>query len=158
MRQPKYPLETLAQVRKIATDVAIRRLAGAVRERDAASKARQEADDARLAHDRSASRVLAAERNELEQGGLRVVDLARAETWGLRVASERARLSARIEHARANEAEATEGQRVAQDETARRRGEADVVAKDRARWENSRRKSSQAREEEAASEAWRPKR
>jgi hypothetical protein len=76
----------------------------------------------------------------------------------LRVASERARLSTGVERKKAAEAEATGAQLKAQTGVASRRADADVVAKDRARWDDARKKSAEARDEEAASEGWRPKR
>jgi len=44
------------------------------------------------------------------------------------------------------------------DERARRRADADVVAKDRARWDTTQRKRADAKEEESMAEAFRPKR
>ncbi|MGO9834583.1 MAG: hypothetical protein ACLP1X_10230 [Polyangiaceae bacterium] len=158
MRPPKYPLAPLAEVRKRAVDSAVRRLSSAVKTREAAERARQAAEDARHEHERAAARVRGGERDALERGDLCAADLARGETWGLRVASERARLSAGVERATSAEAVASDGQLEAQAGVASRRSEADVVAKDRERWDDARRKAAEAREEEAASEAWRPKR
>jgi len=158
MRPPRYPLEPLVEVRKRAADVATRRLSGAVKTREAATRARHAAEEARGEHERASSRVREAERCALERGELRAADLARAETWGLRVAADHARLSEGVERARATEARASDAHLEAQAGASSRRAEADVVAKDRARWEDQRRKSAEARDEEAASEGWRPKR
>lgn len=158
MRPPKYPLESLARVRQRAVDVAMGLLSSAVKARDAATRARHAAEQTRRDHERAAARVQEAERDALERGDLRAADLAREATWGLRVASERARLSAGVERTKADEVEAQDGQRKAQTGVASRRADADVVAKDRARWDDVRKKSAEARDEEAASEGWRPKR
>jgi colicin import membrane protein len=158
MRPPKYPLELLAEVRKRAVDAAVRRLASAVKARDAAARARQAAEDARREHERAAARVREGERDALERGELRAADLARGETWASRIAAERARLSAGVDRAKSAEAEASDGQLKAQAGVASRRSEADVVEKDRSRWDDARRKAAEAREEDVASEAWRPKR
>lgn len=158
MRPRQYPLEPLAKVRQRAVDVAIGRLSFAVKARDAATKARQAAEQMRLDHERATAHVKDAERDALERGDLRAADLAREATWGLRIATERARLSAGVDRTKAAEAEASDGQRKAQVGVASRRADADVVAKDRARWDDARKKSAEARDEEAASEGWRPKR
>ncbi len=158
MRPRRYPLESLAEVRQRAVDVATGRLSSAVKARDAATKARQAAEQMRLDHERAAAHVKEAERDALGRGDLRAADLAREATWELRIATERARLSTGVDRTKAAEAEASDGQRTAQIGVASRRADADVVAKDRARWDDARKKSAEARDEEAATEGWRPKR
>jgi hypothetical protein len=158
VRRRQYPLEALAEVRQRAVDVAMGRLSFAVKAKDAATKARQSAEQLRLDHERAAAHVRDAERDALERGDLRAADLAREATWGLRIATERARLSRGVDRTKSAEAEASEGQRTAQVGVASRRADADVVAKDRARWDAARKKSTEARDEEAAAEGWRPKR
>jgi hypothetical protein len=158
MRPPKYPLESLARVRQRAVDAAMGLLSSAVKARDAATRARQTAEQTHRDHERAAACVQEGERHALERGDLRAADLAREATWALRMASERARLSTGVERTKAAEAEATGAQLEAQAGVASRRADADVVAKDRARWDDARKKSAEARDEEAASEGWRPKR
>jgi hypothetical protein len=158
MRPPRYPLESLAEVRRRALDVATTRLSGAVKKHDAATRARLAAEEVRRDHERAEARAREAERAALEGGELRAADLARAETWGLRVASERVKLSAGVDRAKAAEAEACDGQLQAQAGAALRRSEADVIKKDRARWDDARKKSAEKREEDAVSEGWRPRR
>jgi len=158
MRPPRYPLEPLSEVRKRALDAATSRLRGAVKKRDAAARARQAAEQVRQEHERATDRVRDAEREALGRGDLRAADLATAETWGLRVELERAKLGAAVERAKAAEAEASDVQLQAQAGAALRRSEAEVIKKDRARWDDARKKSAEAREEDAMSEGWRPRR
>jgi len=158
MRPPRYPLEPLAEVRKRALHVATESLSGAAKKRDAAARARQAAEGARHEHERAAAQVRDAERRALERGELRVGDLSLEATWDLRIQSERARLHASVERAKAAETEATHARSQAQARAQICRSEADVVEKDRARWEGARKKSAEAREEEAVSDGWRPKR
>jgi len=156
MRQPRYPLEALAELRRRTAEAATRRLAGAIRTRDAAARARLAAEEAQHEHERAAARVRDAEREALQRGELRAADLASGEAWGVRVMAEHARLRAGVERTKTAEITAAAVELEAQTTLASRRGEADVVAKDRARWEDARRRSTEARDEEAASEAWRP--
>jgi hypothetical protein len=158
MRQPRYPLEPLAELRKRALDVATSRLSGAVKKRDAAARARQTAEDARHEHESAAARVRDAESGALERGELRAGDLSLVASWDHRIQSERARLRAGVERAKAAETEAMDLRCQAQARAEICRSQADVVEKDRARWDGARKKSAEAREEEAVSDGWRPKR
>jgi hypothetical protein len=72
--------------------------------------------------------------------------------------AERAALAAEQERARAAESAAGDAERRSREELARRRADADVVAKDRARWDAVQRKRAEAKEEEAMAEAFCPKR
>jgi hypothetical protein len=156
MRPPRYALEPLATVRKQKVDDAVRALAAAVTGREGAERDRLSAETRRVAHEADAARIRAVERDALERGELRAGDLASADGWELRVATERAGLVAAVQQTCAAEAEACRTEHQAQEEVAARRADADLVEKDRARWSAGRRKHLEAREEEDAAEAYRP--
>jgi hypothetical protein len=158
MRRRRYPLEPLAELRDTRVDQAVRGLAAAIAERDQAERGRRAAEESRASHDTAAARARSAEADALAHGELRVSDLARADAWELRVAAERAALTAEVDRARGTEHRAREGEQVARGEVASRRADADVIERDRARWTDAQRRQLEARDEEAASEAWRPKR
>jgi hypothetical protein len=157
MRPPKYPLEPLAGLREHQADEAVRGLASAVRAREEATRARVAAQARRDEHLQDAARVCAAEGEALTRGELTAADLARADAWAVRVAADRAALEAGIRQAHAAETASRDEERAAQAAAAARRADAEVVEKDRARWNAALRRSVEAREEEASFEAWRPK-
>jgi hypothetical protein len=157
MRPPRYPLEPLAKVRTDQADAAVRGLAVAVAGRDAAERERREAETRRQAHEEAAARVRDAEQEALARGELRVGDLARAGAWETRVASEGATLTSTVDRAQGAENRARHVEQTARGEVASRKADVEVVAADRARWDASLRKKAEAREEEAAEEAFRRK-
>ncbi len=156
MRPPKYPLEPLAELRDRKVDEAVGALAEATRERDAAERQRFASEGDRRAHVAAAERVRCAEAQALAEGGLQAADLAQAAAWEARMATEREAIASAVERAREEEAAARAGEATALHAVALRKAEAGVVAKDRARWEDARRKRAEARDEEASCEAWRP--
>jgi hypothetical protein len=158
MRRPQYPLEPLANLRECQVDDAVRGLATAVSQREAAARRTRAVALAAESHGAAVDGVKRAEREALGRGELTAGDLAHAHAWGLRMEAERAALAAEQERARAAESAAGEVEGRSREELARRRADADVVAKDRARWETGQRKRADAKEEEAMAEAFRPKR
>jgi hypothetical protein len=155
MRPPRYPLEPLARLREEQVDAAVRGLATAVAGRSAAEDARRTAEHRRDAHAEAAARVREAERVALRRGELRAGDLARAGAWEVRVASEHEAMASEVGRALGVEAQACDTERKAQGETASRKADAEAVATDRTRWHDALRKKGEAREEEAAEEAFR---
>jgi hypothetical protein len=158
MRRRRYPLEPLAELRDRRVDQAVHELAASIAGRDEAERSRRAAEESRSSHNSAAQRARVAEADALARGELRVSDLARADAWELRVAAERAALTAEVDRARGAEHRAREGEHAARGEVASRQADAEVIEKDRARWADAQRRQSDARDEEAASEAWRPKR
>jgi hypothetical protein len=156
MRPPKYPLEPLAELRDNRVDEAVGDLAVATRERDAAERSRLAAEQRRHAHAAAAQRVRGAEAEALARGELNAAHLAHADAWEARITAEREALASDACRARAEEATARAGEERALGELASREAEAQVVAKDRARWDGAQRRRVEARDEEASSEAWRP--
>jgi hypothetical protein len=155
---PKYPLEPLAELREKKAEAAALELAEAVRKREAAARTLRAAELRREAHAQAVAALRKSEHGALGRGELRARDLARVDAWGIRVAAERQSLVAAVDHARASEETARGQERDAQGKVAARRADAQVVAGHRARWNDDARRQLEAREEEASSEAWRPKR
>jgi ATPase subunit of ABC transporter with duplicated ATPase domains len=158
MFPPKYPFSQLAAVRNKRVDDARHDLANKTTAHAAAERDRRAAEDNRDAHDAAAAFVRDVEANALARGELRAADLARADAWEVRIGAENAALALQVDRARVSEAGALEGEQRTRALLASRRADADAVAKDRARWSDGLRKRAEAKEEEAASEAWRPKR
>jgi hypothetical protein len=157
MRPPRYPLEPLVGLREEKVDAAVRGLATAVAARSAAELARRTAEHRRDAHAETAARVREAEGQALGRGELYGADLARAGAWETRVASEREAMASEVGRTLGAEAQAHHAERQAREEAASRKADAEVVATDRARWGHALCKREQAREEEAAEEAFRRK-
>jgi hypothetical protein len=157
MRSPKYPLASLVLLRENEVDQSANELAGRVKASELAERAREAAERSRELHDESTARTRAAEDVALARGVLRAADLARADAWEARAALESRALSTEVARERTNEQQARKNELEAQAQLAGRQAAAQVVAKDRARWNEGQRKQAEARDEEASSEAWRPK-
>ena len=157
MRPPRYPLEPLAKLREDQADAAVRGLAVAVAGRNAAERDRRTVEQQRDDLEAAATRVRDAEQEALARGELRAADLARAGAWETRVASEGEAMASAVERARGAESHAREVEQSAQGDVAARKAGAEVVGADRARWQDALRKKAEAREEEAAEEAFRRK-
>jgi hypothetical protein len=151
----KYPLESLARVRAEQADAAARELAAAARRAEAAASACVDARRTLDEHTREIARVDEAERAALAQGGLRAADLARATEWGRGVEIAREHHQRALEQATEADARARSDEDAARVLVAARQAEAELVARHRGRWEQERRAEEEARDEEAASEAWR---
>jgi hypothetical protein len=158
MRSSKYRLEPLVSLRDRRVDLATGDLARSVRALDGAGRTRVAAEQAQAEHREAAAGLRAAERTALASGELRVADLAAGEAWGVRVESENQVLQGRADTARAREAKALADERKARTALAERKVDADVVHKDRARFDELQRRASEVRDDEASFEAWRPKR
>ena len=158
MLPPKYPLSPLGALRNKRVDDAAHDLATKTRARTAAERAHQLAQENLDRHGAAAALVRESEAGALARGDLRVADLARADAWEVRIGAEDVALASQVERTRANEAAALEGEQRTRALLTSRRADADVVTKDRARWSDRLRKRVEARDEEAAVEAWRPKR
>jgi hypothetical protein len=158
MRPPRYPLEPLAKLREDQAEAAVRGLAKAVAGRDAAERARRSAEERRNAHEAAAERVRRGELEALGRGELRAGDLARAGAWETRVATEGEAMASEVIQARGVEALARDAEHAARTEVATRKAGAQVVDADRARWRDGLRRKAEAKEEEAAEEAFRRER
>ncbi len=157
MARAKYSLDPLVRLRDAHVDDQAEALARAARAREEAEAARMRADEERKRAAEAAATRRAREAEALARGELKVADLVRANAWEHRVASDDAALREKV--ARAAEAEAaartTEGD--ARVELGRRKVDADVVHEHEARWKAEEQRAAEAREEEAAEEAWRRK-
>jgi hypothetical protein len=157
MGSPKYPLASLVWLRDQEVERAANELAGRVQTSEAAERARRAVERKRDLHEESAARVHAAEDEALARGSLRAADLARADAWKTRAGLESRALATELGRERASEQEARKNELDAQADLATRQAAAQVVAKDQARWGEGQRRKAEARDEEASSEAWRPK-
>ena len=157
MAARKYPLDPLAKLREQHVDEATRELAEAVRAREAAEQRTRLAERERATAEERARLVREAERAKLEGGELKVADLQRADAWSVAVDEEQKQLAERVARASAVESDARTGEAQQRATVATRKADAQVVEKDRAKWTEKAQKDAQAREEEEAQEAWRPK-
>jgi len=157
MAARKYPLDPLAKLREQHVDEATRELAEAVRAREAAEQRTRLAERERATAEERARLVREAERAKLEGGELKVADLQRADAWSVAVDEEQKQLAERVARASAVESDARTGEAQQRATVATRKADAQVVEKDRAKWTEKVHKDAQAREEEEAQEAWRPK-
>lgn len=153
-RPPKYPLDPLLEHRERRVEAATAELGDAVRARETAEVAKAKAEAERRAEEAKAERTRAAEADLLAKGELRAVDLARAEAWEH---AERSRLAdlAAAEGRAASIVDAARGaEQDARAALAQKKADHDVVTKDEARFIEARKRAQEARDEEAAEEAW----
>jgi hypothetical protein len=148
MRRPKYTLEPLVELRGRRAGEATKELASAVAGREKAERVRAGAEERRAAHEAQARAVREVESQALASGDLRVADLARADAWELRVASERAKHEGAVSRALEEEGRARESETEARGRAAMTQADAEVVKKDRERWRDTERKRGEAQEEE----------
>ncbi len=158
MTSKKYPLDPLVKVRAQAVDTATRALAESIRAREAAERRERVAEDEKRRAEEDACALREAERAKLEQGELKVVDLMRADAWGVAVEAEHERLEQQVQRASEEVRQACAGEGAARAGVASRKAEAEIVEKDRAKWQGRVRREADARQEEEAAEVWRPKR
>jgi hypothetical protein len=158
MPRQKYPLEPLATLRDRRLEEATGILAVTIRARDAAAGRLRAALLQRESHAKAVAGVRRVELEALGRGDLRARDLARADAWAIRAAGEREALTSVVQDARAAETKASASQGEAEASVVSRRADAQAVAGHRGRWDEARRRALEASEEEAAFEAWRPRR
>jgi hypothetical protein len=154
-KPPKYPLLPLLDHRDRRVSDATVELAEAVRARENAETSETRA---RVVEGQAAARrdaVRHAESERLARGELRVADLARREAWEVFAKSEAAELADASARAGVATENAKEAEGRARSELSGKKVERDVVAKDRARWDERQKKQKENAEEEAAEEAFR---
>ena len=156
MRPRKYPLLPLSELRDRKIGEASGVLAAMVRAKDAAAARLRGALLRREGHAQVVAGMGKAELEALGRGELRARDLALADAWGVRTTAEQGALSSAVREAQAADAKALANRREAQSTVASRCADAQVVARHRARWDETRRRALEASEEEATFEAWRP--
>ena len=158
MSPKKYPLESLVRVRKQREDAALSSHAAHITARALAERTRREAEEERACAEALAQRVREHERCALDRGELRVGDLMHADAWEARVKVEGERLARGVLEAASHESSARDAEARSRQELAHKKADVQVVEKDRARWADEKRRGEEAKDEEAAQEAWRPKR
>ncbi len=158
MRPRKYALDTLARLRAAKADEAARVFAAAVGERERAERRRLAAERLRVDHEAASQRLLDAEHDALGRGELSAGDLARVDSWQIRVGSDREALGAAADRALTELAGAASKEEGASAELAKRHADSKLVVNDRQRWRERLRATGEAQDDEAASESWRPTR
>jgi len=158
MASRKYPLDPLVRLREQQVDDKTRGLSAAVTAREAAELERLQAERDRRQAEQRAEQLRDAEQAALARGELRAGDLQRSQAWEIGVAIEQRQLLQQ----EAGAAEKEKGARGKEDEAraalAASKADAEVVSKDKQRFVDRGRRAQEARDEEAAAEAWRPKR
>ena len=157
MRPRRYPLDPLARVREIKVDDAARALAEAVRAREEAALRLAQATRRKEDAEAEARALREGEQGALERGELTVADLMRADAWGTRVKAEQTELVRREDEAATREDAAQGDESRARVNVAERKADAELVERDRVRWVDGERRRADAKDEEAAADAWRPK-
>lgn len=156
MGSKKYPLEPLVDVRREQADTAKRQLGESVRARESRESELAAARARTLQHADVVDATARSEREALEQGGLRAVDLARQNAWQLQQERETEELAHREVRSAEAVLEATNEEIQARADTAARLAELKAVERDRERFVEREKQIVLAKEEEAAEEAWRP--
>jgi hypothetical protein len=154
MRPPKYPLDPLARLREKQVDDASRAHAATAKSKLQAQAERAAAERQHDEHEARANEAREHEAASLAKGELTAADLMRQDAWEHRVRREERELAQGVEAARAKEKDASAIEASARRDTAARKADAEVVAKDQARWQKRETDRAEAREEEAAEDAW----
>jgi hypothetical protein len=157
VRPNKYPLASLARLKKERADGAARELAKAVSAREEADRRREEAEMARKQAEARAAHVRREERASLEHGELHAADLMRASAWEARIKAEDEGRARMVEAARATVGTKRRIEADAQAKVALARGEVKAVLRHETRWNEAQGRVRDAAEEEAAAEASHPK-
>jgi colicin import membrane protein len=158
MRKPKYPLESALRVREQKVDRAAQELAEKARAREDAEAKTRSSEEARRAGEAKSDALRSHEEGALLRGELRAADLMRGDAWEIRAHAEQDELKKREEMARANEDAARSVEDGARVRVGERRADANVIARDQEKWEGAQKKVRDAKDEEGAVEAWRPRR
>jgi hypothetical protein len=151
-------LGTLKKVRQLGVEKATRALGESIAATRAASLAARSADEAVATHAARVSSSVEDERKALDRGELQASDLEAGEAWHRQTSKEHDALAASARRARDTEAGAASGERRARADLAARSTDVEVVAAVVSRRDAAERKTAELRAEEAASEAWRPRR
>lgn len=155
MPSPKYPLKPLLEQRERSVDDATAELGGAVRAREAADAARMRAETVRRDAAERDERVRRLESERLARGELRAADLAHAQAWEIGARAQMQKLEHAVDAASQSADRARGDEHAARMQLAQKMADRDVVAKDKARFDDRLKKSALAAEEEAAEEAHR---
>jgi hypothetical protein len=157
VRPPKYSLELVLELREKKVDESARAFVAAAHDREVAENRRRSSQQRCEAHTTEADRARKMEQDALARGDLTAADLSRAASWEVRVAHESRTLARELSGALAGEASARAAEGRARQEVASRKAESELVVNHRERWREGLQKRKEAREEEAYSEAWRPR-
>ena len=156
MPSPKYPLQPLLEHRARGVETATAELGASVQQREHAEAVQRRAEaDKRSAEEQQAA-LREDERARLGRGELSVADLARAGAWEIGAQAALGHLARAVDAAETKASDLRDAEAEARDALARSMADRDVVAKDRARFDERAKKAVLTAEEEAAEEARRP--
>jgi hypothetical protein len=158
VRSEHRALGALQKVRALGVDAASAALAHAAAKTRAAARARRQVEEAKAAHAEHVASTVDQEQRRLDRGDLRAGDLVDAAAWRKGASIEHDALSAQARKATDVEIRAAGSEERARTELAARKVDADVVARAVSRREASEQKAAESRAEQAASEAWLPRR
>ena len=150
-------LKTLEKVREHGVEQASKVLASAAQASREAGAALRAAHDATRAHARRVTAEVAVERKALEDGSLRAAELQAGVAWRRRVSAERDALVAQAGKAAETDARAAAEERRARAGLLAHKVDADLVGRLASSRALADRRASEEQEEEAQSEAWRPR-
>jgi hypothetical protein len=153
-KPPKYPLQPLLEHRARQVDDATVELGDAVLAREAAEAGKARAEVEELEARTRADAIRGKEAERLSRGELRAGDLARQEAWEVGARGEAAVLAEATARADSKARESRDAEERARAALAGKKAERDVVAKDRARFDERRKREDEKAEEEAAEEAF----
>jgi hypothetical protein len=158
LTRQRRTLGALQKVRDLEVEGSSRALAGAIEALGGASQAVARAEEAVVAHARAQTASRANHRTALEGGSARAGELADDAAWEQGSRAQHDALAARATAARRVEAEAAERAEKARANLAEGRAAAKVSEAALSRLDAEQRRAAELREEEAAAEAWRPRR
>lgn len=153
MVSPKYPLQPLLEHRARGVDAATAALGTSVQRREQAEAAQRRAEADRRTAEEAQAALREDERARLGRGELSVADLARAGAWEVGAQAELGQLARVVDAAGAKASDLRDAEAEARGALAQSMADRDVVAKDRARFDERGKKAVLAAEEEAAEEA-----
>jgi hypothetical protein len=157
MHRKKYPLESLAHLKKDRAERATRALGKAVAARETLEGARKELERAREEARVATDLVRSKEQERLEEGSLTAGDLRREAAWQSRVNLEDRARAKGVDDARATEERARGAEASARKAVADARAEHETVLRHQQRFRLAAEKREEARDEEERTEMVRQK-
>ena len=153
MAREKYRLDPLARARQANVERASRSLAEASHAKREAEALRKRIENEVVRADAEAKRIRLEERAGVNV--VRAEDLAVSDHWEIRAESERVDRERRLEIARAGESKESLREAAARAEVEKRQAAAQVVERDRARWQERETHQAEVKQEVEANDAWR---
>ncbi len=153
MAREKYRLESLSRARQAHVERASRSLSEASRAKKAAEVLRKRIEDEAARAESEAKRIRADERSD--DTVLRAEDLATVDRWEIRAQTERIDREHRLEVAKQSESKEALREKAARAEVEKRQASAQVLERDRDRWQQREAQRAEVMQESEANEVWR---